>query len=487
MKEQESTQSPRRAVQVALDQQGAPTTILRFDHPFTIGSDPKSDIAIKSSTVSPTHAEVVYEDDCWWIRPAEGSKGVLLDGKPVEAVPLATGTRVTLGPNGPTLSFTVESPPSPEGQARRKLRLPDHIRKVVRASTRIISVEEHKEILRQMIGRVKRLQSRRYVRIIAVVAVIGIAAAGYAYYKHVQYQNLESRAEDFFYEMKSLELALSRLESRLATYGDSTGRAEVDRARGKLEKLSARYDKYIDELGIYGEGKDEKTRAIYRVARIFGECEVTMPKGFAEEVERYIHEWKLSARLETSLQKAKERGYVRLIGQAMLDQHLPPQFLYVALQESGFDSTVCGPRTRSGIAKGMWQFMPTTAREYGLRTGPLIEIARPDPRDDRHKVKKSTLAASKYIRDIYETEAQASGLLVLASYNWGHSVVGGLIRGMPENPRERNFWAFLKAYKSQIPKQTYDYVYLIFSAAVIGENPKLFGFDFDKPIDDQSL
>jgi hypothetical protein len=102
-------------------------------------------------------------------------------------------------------------------------------------------------------------------------------------------------------------------------------------------------------------------------------------------------------------------------------------------------------------------------------------------------VEKSTRAAARYLRDIYETEAQASGLLVLASYNWGHNLVKGLIRELPENPRERNFWAFLKTYKSRVPKQTYDFVYYIFSAAVIGENPQLFGFSFDKPVDSQIL
>ena len=488
MERQDPGPPPRpQAIHVALDEPGAPTTILRFEHPFTIGSDPECDLAIESSTVSSHHAEVDYEDGCWWIRTAEGSMGVFLDGKPIEAIPLANGTRVTLGRTGPTLSFTIESHESVGKSQRRMLRLPDPIRRVVRASTRIISVEEHKEILRRMVGRVERLETRKYVRIIAVVGVVGIAAAGYAYYKHVQYQKLEARAQDFFYEMKAFELSLSRLESRVAASGDTSARAEVMRARGKLDELGASYDGYVDELGIYGAAKDEQTRAIYRVARIFGECEVSMPKGFTEEVERYIHEWKLSDRLENSLRRAKERGYTALIARAMLDQHLPPQFLYLALQESGFDSTLCGPATRYGIAKGMWQFMPSTAQQYGLRTGPLIELARPDPRDDRHKVVKSTVAASKYLRDIYETEAQASGLLVLASYNWGHNVVRGLIRDLPENPRERNFWAFLKAYKNRIPKQTYDYVYFIFSAAVIGENPELFGFDFAKPFDTQKL
>ena len=40
-------------------------------------------------------------------------------------------------------------------------------------------------------------------------------------------------------------------------------------------------------------------------------------------------------------------------------------------------------------------------------------------RDERHDFEKSTLAAVQYLRDIYDTEAQASGLLVMASYNWG--------------------------------------------------------------------
>jgi len=163
-----------------------------------------------------------------------------------------------------------------------------------------------------------------------------------------------------------------------------------------------------------------------------------------------------------------------------LANDLPPQFFYLALQESDFDVRRCGPPTSYGIAKGMWQFIPTTAVEYGLRTGPLVELPRPDPRDDRHDFEKSTRAAAKYLRDLYETEAQASGLLVIASYNWGQSNVLALIRQMPKNPRERNFWRLL-AYK-QIPQQTYDYVFYIISAAVIGENPRLFGFDFDSPL-----
>ena len=168
------------------------------------------------------------------------------------------------------------------------------------------------------------------------------------------------------------------------------------------------------------------------------------------------------------------------MAKAMLDQQMPPQFFYLALQESNFDRQAVGPKTRFGIAKGAWQFMPTTAREYELRTGPLVEIRQYDPRDERHNFEKSTQAAARYLRFIYSTDAQASGLLVIASYNWGQTRVLNRIRELPANPKERNFWQLLKHY--QIPKQTYDYVLNIFSAAVIGQNPQLFGFDFENPL-----
>lgn len=165
-----------------------------------------------------------------------------------------------------------------------------------------------------------------------------------------------------------------------------------------------------------------------------------------------------------------------------MDHDLSPQFFYLALQESDFNLNATGPKTRYGIAKGMWQFIPSTAGRYGLRIGPLVKSKRPDPRDERHNFEKSTQAAAKYLRDIYDTEAQASGLLVTASYNWGENRVIKLIRKMPKNPKERNFWNIFRKHRDEIPKQTYDYVFYIFSAAVIGENPRLFGFNFDNPL-----
>jgi pSer/pThr/pTyr-binding forkhead associated (FHA) protein len=104
--------TPKRfhTIHVTLIEPGAPSTILKFREPFTIGSDPESDLAIESPSVGAHHAEVVFEDNCWWIRAVGESNGVFLDGKPVDAIPLATGTSVTLGPSGPSLAFTIGPP-----------------------------------------------------------------------------------------------------------------------------------------------------------------------------------------------------------------------------------------------------------------------------------------------------------------------------------------------------------------------------------------
>ena len=134
-----------------------------------------------------------------------------------------------------------------------------------------------------------------------------------------------------------------------------------------------------------------------------------------------------------------------------------------------------GPNTRYGYAKGIWQFITLTAHTCGLEPGPMYETASYDPLDDRFNFEKATAAAGKYLRDLNTSEAQASGLLVLASYNWGEGNIIPTIQKMPQNPRERNLWKLLA--RKDIPKETYDYVFYIFSASVICQDPRLFGFD----------
>ena len=212
-----------------------------------------------------------------------------------------------------------------------------------------------------------------------------------------------------------------------------------------------------------------------------GESEATVPKGFVDEVRKYIKRWN-AEQLQTSVARANAEGLGPQVSAILLQHHLPPEFFYLALQESNFDRKAIGPSTRFGVPKGLWQIIPPTAKAYGLRVGPLQGQRLFDPSDDRHNVAKATTAAARYLEDIYTTDAQASGLLVMASYNMGETRLLKLIRTMPESPAQRNFWALLEKHRREIPAETYNYVFRVFSAAVICANPKLFGFDFDPPL-----
>jgi len=450
---------------------------LRFREGFLIGRGSECHVVLEEEAVSRVHAEVQFEQGRWWIRDLQSTNGTYVNGECLERASLSGNTKIRLGPEGPLLSLDVEEGDVAGKTIQSKVRaIPEHIMNFIE------SPREKSTILGQAIDRAVKLQSRKYVRIIGVLGAVACIALLVAYFNHQQLQEQKALAEEVFYQLKEAELAYKKLEKRISVVGDSVAAREQTAYLERRQKLRESYDRFITELGIYSEGMDEKERVIYRVARIYGECEVGMPDGFVEEVFEYIGRWKRSQKLARSLRRAGERGYVPVIANAMLAQHMPPQFFYLGLQESGFDSLACGPPTRFGIAKGMWQFIPATALEYGMRTGPLVHLQKADPKDERHWVAKSSNAAARYLRDIYDAEAQASGLLVIASYNWGHNVVRGLIRKLPENPRERNFWKFLTAYREKIPKETYDYVFYIIAATVIGENPGLFGFEMENPL-----
>jgi hypothetical protein len=289
-------------------------------------------------------------------------------------------------------------------------------------------------------------------------------------------------AKEIFYAMKGLDLDIANLEKLVLESNSQQGLEQVRKYRSRRKDMEDNYDRFLSNLRIYDPKLTEQDRLVLRVARVFGECELAMPAGFKEEVQNYIKKWQSSGRLARAIATAQNKGYTRKITDELLARNLPPQLFYLALQESNFDAYISGPPTYKGIAKGMWQFIPETAVKYGLRIGPLADFRRPDPADERHQWEKATKAAAAYLTDIYTTDTQASGLLVIASYNWGEDKVIRLIRSMPANPRDRNFWRLLSDYRDKIPEETYNYVFYIVSAAVIGENPRLFGFNFENPL-----
>lgn len=512
--------STRPAVRVRMDRPGDPER--SFTEPFRLGRDVSCDVQVEGVQVSRVHAEVYFDAGDWWVRDLQSTNGLYVDGQKVDRVRLSGETALQLGRKtrpvylcvepdaavpGARAAFrhtvppTVVNAPTRQGAAPHTGAPDPSLSQVIRHYFDEAGAEpagKHTQFIREAYRAVQQKQKRRYAGIIAGAVVLCLLAVGYAVFQHLRSERLQAQAADLFAQIKALDVMTANLRRVL----EETEGAALDEQLADIEarrrQMAARYDGFVEELGLYRRLSEEE-RLIYRVARIFNESEFRMPAAFVGEVKRTIREyWMQEGRQTyiTGIRRAQENGYVPFIVRQMQQYGLPPEFFYLALQESVFRTDAVGPATRWGIAKGMWQFIPSTARRYGLQVGPREDLRVVDPQDDRMDFEKSTAAAARYLHDIYSTPAQASGLLVMASYNWGeHRVIKKLedlpsaqsvfevvFEGIPENPEERNYWQFLQQYEDRMPEETKDYVLKIFSAAVIGQDPRRFGFDFDDPL-----
>lgn len=511
---------PPRPLQVTFTENGVEQTRL-FLARFRVGRDASCELRLRNEYVSRIHAELVPEGRDWRIRDLNSSNGLYANGARVESVRITGDETVRLGVEGLFLAFhlaPVQVPisdpvfmpviPSPS-VARANPSIPDavsrgipppatspanpdlqhYVKRYFGEPVAGESVGEHTMYIRRAFAEVQTVQKRTHRRqlnilfaAIAALVIVALAIGAYTYRLRQETRKQRALAHDLFYAMKSLDVEIAQAERAALASDPVHAQAMVRSFEARRQQLQTNYDQYLATLHIYDAKTSEQHRLILRVARIFGECELDMPPDFEREVLKYIQYWRSTGRFARDIQLAQRKGYTQKIPRALLEHGLPVQFFYLAMQESDFDPYRSGPLTRKGYAKGMWQFIPETAVKYGLHLGPLVDLDRPDPGDERDQAEKETDAATRYIETLYSTDAQASGLLVMACYNWGEDNVLPLVRSLPANPRERNFWRLLAAHSQQLPHETYDYVFYITAAAVIGENPRLFGFDFDNPL-----
>jgi len=126
---------------------------------------------------------------------------------------------------------------------------------------------------------------------------------------------------------------------------------------------------------------------------------------------------------------------------------IPDDFKYVPLVESGIQ----GGMSPKG-ANGFWQFMPGTARSYGLKVNSEV--------DERKNLRKSTIAACKYIKELYGIFD--SWTLVAAAYNVGDNHMKKQIHRQSED----NY------FKMKLNRETGGYVYKLISMKEILKDPK---------------
>ncbi|NOT84659.1 MAG: FHA domain-containing protein [Methylococcaceae bacterium] len=514
-----------------LDAQGKTTKTGLFNQAFTVGRLEDNDIVIQHADVSRHHLEVKKENGNWWVYDLNSANGVYLQKRLVKhKAKLYFPASVVLGNTGITLNIqNTDQKAATENQlpedativvlpiAKSATTLPKKLSKEA-IRTRLLAEEEEEDtgdytrMVRKVIREDQKVRVKKYSKVIWTLGGLFLLSVILVVYQQIALSNARTLAIDMFYDIKTLEVNLAQSEEMLDGSSDILDQAmkavaseklkaeqerikaeqakivaereRLEQEKQKLSRMKAKYQQYVKEATSFRirfpNGNRYEEELITRVARQFGESELELPEGFVDEVRRYIKYWQGSPRMQQAMERFEKNNYASGVMAALEKEDLPLQFIYLPLQESSYDTQAIGPETRFGIAKGAWQFLATTGRDYGLTAGPLAGVREYDVQDARFDFKLATRAGAKYLKYIYSTEAQASGLLVMAGYNYGHNRVRELIKKMPNNPRDKNFWKFIQLY--QIPKETYDYVFYIFSAAVIGEDPKHFGFKFKPPL-----
>jgi hypothetical protein len=302
----------------------------------------------------------------------------------------------------------------------------------------------------------------RALAFVAVLAVIALSARLVIVNRRIA--AIRRGAAEVFYQLKELELEVARIP------GDAPQQRELRRRRSSLEAL---YDDWLRRFGETNNGRLDEQAVRAAVVRL-GEAGVLVNNEFIGDVKAKVAEWGRTPDYAKAIRAAADSGYVARIESVLVAANLPTDLKWVAFQESRFRPHAVGSPTRFGIAKGMWQLIPATARQYGLRLGPLVGQPKYDPRDQRHDVPRSTGAAVRYMNDLYLLDAQGSGLLVMACYNAGQTRVLRLLRSLPATPRDRNFWRLLERHRGRIPDETYGYVVGIVAASALAAEPSAF-------------
>lgn len=178
-----------------------------------------------------------------------------------------------------------------------------------------------------------------------------------------------------------------------------------------------------------------------------GEC---LPFDRGSVVDRWKHVFTLfrNSTNDADLGKLRDKAdaFFPIIAPIMAKYDIPEDFRYVPMAESGLNPRAVSP---AGAA-GYWQLMPATARALGLRVGKGV--------DERFDVKKSTEAACKYLRKLYDKLGSWS--LVAAAYNAGPGYLANQLKRNPHSdyfrlnlPRETRYYLFrILVYKEVLSR-----------------------------------
>jgi membrane-bound lytic murein transglycosylase D len=215
---------------------------------------------------------------------------------------------------------------------------------------------------------------------------------------------------------------------------------------------------------------NELTPAVDQNVKAKAEAEIKsthsdLPLMMTDQVAGYINYFSNRGRGTIERALARSGRYEDMIRRTLREEGVPQELIYLAQAESGFHPLAV---SRAG-ARGMWQFMGSRAKGYGLERSWWV--------DDRQDPEKATRAAAHHLHDLYNEFGD--WYLAMAAYNSGP----GTVQSAVKRTGYADFWELYR--RNALPKETRNYVPIIVAVTIMAKNPAQYGLDSitkDKPV-----
>jgi pSer/pThr/pTyr-binding forkhead associated (FHA) protein len=476
-----------------------------------IGRGPDCDVRFDAqidTKVSTHHAEIRFEDGSYFVIDTGSTNGTLVNGKKVGRQRLRNGDKIFFGGEaGPQVEFAIDNsaggmgggnggmqqpqmgqqyapqyappppqrkpPPQPDQDVKQVQQEAQAKIAMARAMAGSSNSGQTMFIMAASLQKVeettKTKDKKKYGKVVfflLAVGFVGFGVMGYIIFdQNQQIEAITEKKQNVDKEIKKVELQmqlesdpekLTALEQKLTFL---TGSAK--QAIGEMERRDKGRAQAMENEG------DELDREIKRILRKFGADAYVIPPLFKERLQFHI-DATIKRGGTRSVYKRKVAYWPKIMAEfTKLD--LPEEMAFVAWTESQFT-----PDISSQVgARGMWQFMPPTARQFGLRVDSHV--------DERIEVDKATRAAAQYLANLLAEFGGESFMLAIAAYNKGEHGLRKVLRDVAANERggwrkeKRDFWHLYRLKK--LPNETLEYVPQILAAAIICNNPKKYGLE----------
>lgn len=382
----------------------------------TIGREVSNEIVLSSSYISKYHCKLTRKENIWMLSDLDSTNGTFLNGEKIShTIALRDKDSIMLGCSDFTYNVKIENnTEAPE--IKTTVINSENIDISSHKHFKLTGNANHDKLLYILVPSVAGI----FLLFLIITSIIG-------YFKQPKANEKNTASGNVIVRNEHAALGTGITQNQQITLPEK-------------EKMHYIEDFIVEHLMKLGEKRenittDMITRTIY-----------------------YMEYYRQGQTFFDRMEKRKK--YVQIIEDELKKANLPTSYSFIPFVESGYEPEAYNKK--SG-ARGMWQFLPATAKEYGLTVN--------KSRDDRTDVRKSARAAARYLSDMCAVFGNDAFLLVTASFNCGDGRLRIALKEANshegDSKRKRSF--FYLYDKKLIPPETRDYVFKVTAAALLSE------------------